>query len=322
MKSGDGKVAASESALDIGTREVLVTGPEVASTEPAPAVEPGAIEAPVTESVAVEPEMEKALLALDLPADTVPEHAAKETPELVSEPAPEAMPGVESDSIQEDEVLPDEAPTTDIEPAEVEPKSQDWMIYTALGVGNLLMIAILVLVYKKLTATPVVDESADDEGRDQDRRARDAERDAAKASDEAAALKKTAEEAESAKLEAEAATEALEASELEKNESAQAEPQSQQPKQEDTPDFNDLDAALDAALDEALDQAASQTQDSAEVPVEPPADPVAESPAQGSDTVIDDTVQSADDLVSLDLGDDLDLDSDISENLAKRPDKD
>jgi len=324
------KVAAGESALDIGTREVVVTGPEVAANEPAPAIEVAELEAPVTEPVVdesiatgpvadepvvAEAEIEETVLALDLPADTVPEQAAKDAPEVVVEAAPEDRPGAEIDSIQEDEVVSDEPPTADIGPAEVEPKSKDWMIYTALGVGNLLMIAILVLVYKKLTATAVVDEDADDEDRDQERRARDAERDAAKASDEAAAQKKAAEEAESAKLEAEAeaeaATEALEASEVEKNGATQAEPQSQEPKQDDAPNSNDLDAALD----EALDQAASQVQDSAEVPI-------AESLAQGSDTVIDDAVQSADDSVSLDLDDDLDLDSDMSENLAKRPDKD
>ena len=335
------KVAAGESALDIGTREVVVTGPELAANEPVPGIALAEVEAPVaelvvdaliaTEPVADEPvvaeaEVEEVVLALDLPADTVPEQAAKEAPEVVAEPAPEDMPEVELDSTQEDEVVSDEPPMADIEPAEAEPKSKDWMIYTALGVGNLLMVAILVLVYKKLTATAVVDEDADDEGRDQERRARDAERDAAKASDEAAAKKKAAEEAESARLEAEAdaetGTEALEASEIEKNESTQAEPQSQEPKQEDAPDSNDLDAALD----QALDQAASQMPESAEVPVEapvePPADPVAESLAQGSDTVLDDAVQSADDSVSLDLDDDLDLDSDMSENLAKRPDKD
>ena len=339
------KVAAGESALDIGTREVVVTGPELAANEPVPGIGLAEVEAPVaelvvdeliaTEPVADEPvvaeaEVEEVVLALDLPADTVPEQAAKEAPEVVAEPAPEDMPEVELDSTQEDEVVSDEPPMADIEPAEAEPKSKDWMIYTALGVGNLLMVAILVLVYKKLTATAVVDEDADDEDRDQERRARDAERDAAKASDEAAAKKKAAEEAESARLEAEAeaeadaetGTEALEASEIEKNESTQAEPQSQEPKQEDAPDSNDLDAALD----QALDQAASQMPESAEVPVEapvePPADPVAESLAQGSDTVLDDAVQSADDSVSLDLDDDLDLDSDMSENLAKRPDKD
>ncbi len=326
------KVAAGESALDIGTREVVVTGPEVAANEPAPAIEVAELEAAVTEPVVdesiatgpvadepvvAEAEIEETVLALDLPADTVPEQAAKDAPEVVVEAAPEDRPGAEIDSIQEDEVVSDEPPTADIGPAEVEPKSKDWMIYTALGVGNLLMIAILVLVYKKLTATAVVDEDADDEDRDQERRARDAERDAAKASDEAAAQKKAAEEAESAKLEpeaeaeAEAATEALEASEVEKNGATQAEPESQEPKQDDAPNSNDLDAALD----EALDQAASQVQDSAEVPI-------AESLAQGSDTVIDDAVQSADDSVSLDLDDDLDLDSDMSENLAKRPDKD
>ena len=341
------KVAAGESALDIGTREVVVTGPELAANEPVPGIGLAEVEAPVaelvvdeliaTEPVADEPvvaeaEVEEVVLALDLPADTVPEQAAKEAPEVVAEPAPEDMPEVELDSTQEDEVVSDEPPMADIEPAEAEPKSKDWMIYTALGVGNLLMVAILVLVYKKLTATAVVDEDADDEDRDQERRARDAERDAAKASDEAAAKKKAAEEAESARLEAEAeaeaeadaetGTEALEAREIEKNESTQAEPQSQEPKQEDAPASNDLDAALD----QALDQAASQMPESAEVPVEapvePPADPVAESLAQGSDTVLDDAVQSADDSVSLDLNDDLDLDSDMSENLAKRPDKD
>lgn len=333
------KVAAGESALDIGTREVVVTGPELAANEPAPAIGLAEVEAPVaelvvdeliaTEPVADEPvvleaEVEEVVLALDLPADTVPEQASKEAPEVVAEPAPENMPEVELDSTQEDEVVSDEPPMADIEPAEAEPKSKDWMIYTALGVGNLLMVAILVLVYKKLTATAVVDEDADDEDRDQERRARDAERDAAKASDEAAAKKKAAEEAESARLEADAetGTEALEASEIEKNESTQAEPQSQEPKQKDAPDSNDLDAALD----QALDQAASQMPESAEVPVEvpvaPPADPLAESLAQDSDTVLDDAVQSADDSVSLDLDDDLDLDSDMSENLAKRPDKD
>lgn len=337
------KVAAGESALDIGIREVVVTGPELVANEPAPAIGLAEVEAPVaelvvdaliaTEPVADEPvvaeaEVEEVVLALDLPADTVPEQAAKEAPEVVAEPAPEDMPEVELDSTQEDEVVSDEPPMTDIEPAEAEPKSKDWMIYTALGVGNLLMVAILVLVYKKLTATAVVDEDADDEGRDQERRARDAERDAAKASDEAAAKKKAAEEAESARLEAEAeadaetGTEALEASELEKNESTQAEPQSQEPKQEDAPDSNDLDAALDQALDQAASQMPESAEVPVEVPVEPPADPVAESLAQGSDAVLDDAVQSADDSVSLDLDDDLDLDSDMSENLAKRPDKD
>ena len=337
------KVAAGESALDIGTREVVVTGPELAANEPVPGIGLAEVEAPVaelvvdeliaTEPVADEPvvaeaEVEEVVLALDLPADTVPEQAAKEAPEVVAEPAPEDMPEVELDSTQEDEVVSDEPPMADIEPAEAEPKSKDWMIYTALGVGNLLMVAILVLVYKKLTATAVVDEDADDEDRDQERRARDAERDAAKASDEAAAKKKAAEEAESARLEAEAeadaetGTEALEASEIEKNESTQAEPQSQEPKQEDAPDSNDLDAALDQALDQAASQMPESAEVPVEVPVEPPADPVAESLAQGSDAVLDDAVQSADDSVSLDLDDDLDLDSDMSENLAKRPDKD
>ena len=327
IATGDGKVAAVDSALDIGTREVIFTVPAVAANESTPKIGLPAIETPVSEPVVDEPiatepvvaeaEIQEAAFALDLPEDTVPEQAPKEALEVLAEPVPEDVTEVELESAQDDEAVSDEPPTTDTELAESEPKNKDWMIYTALGVGNLLMIAILVLVYKKLTATAVVDED-DDEGREQDRRARDAERDAAKASDEAAAQKKTAEEAESAKLEAEAEAEASEANELEKNESTQADPESGEPKQEDAPDFNDLDAAID----EALDQATSQTQDSAEVLVEPPVDPVAEAPTQGSDTVVEDAVQSPDDSVSLDLDDDLDLDSDMTEKLAKRPDKD
>ena len=335
IATGDGKVAAGDSELDIGTREVIFTVPAVAANESAPEIELAAIEAPVTRPVVDEPiptepvvaeaEIREAVVALDLSEDTVPEQAPKEALEVLAEPVPEDVTEVELESAQNDGAVSDEPPTADTEPAESElaesePKNKDWMIYTALGVGNLLMIAILVLVYKKLTATAVVDEDDDDEGREQDRRVRDAERDAAKESDEAAAQKKTAEEAESAKLkaEAEAEAESSEANELEKNESTQADPEPGEPKQEDAPDFNDLDAAID----EALDQATSQTQDSAEVLVEPPVDPVAEAPAQGNDTVVEDAVQSPDDSVSLDLDDDLDLDSDMSEKLAKRPDKD
>ena len=331
IATGDGKVAAGDSELDIGTREVIFTAPAVAANESAPEIELPAIEAPVTgpvvdepiptEPVVAEAEIRKAVVALDLSEDTVPEQASKEALEVLAEPVPEDVTEVELESAQNDGAVSDEPPAADTEPAESEPKNKDWMIYTALGVGNLLMIAILVLVYKKLTATAVVEED-DDEGREQDRRVRDAERDAAKGSDAAAAQKKTAEEAESAKLkaeaEAEAEAESSEANELEKNESTQADPEPGEPKQEDAPDFNDLDAAID----EALDQATSQTQDFAEVLVEPPVDPVAEAPAQGNDTVVEDAVQSPDDSVSLDLDDDLDLDSDMSEKLAKRPDKD